>query len=297
MRQNFAAALAALLTLATGLAAQEADPGMTLEEFEASLTYQHGEVILGDGLATIQVPEGFGLLGPDDGERLLVDGWGNPPGEKPLGVLVPDDVSPFSDDGWAVVLSFEDDGYVEDDEAASLDYDELLEDMQDGAREENEWRRENGYATVELAGWATEPHYDPTTNKLYWAQDLVFGDGAEHTLNYDIRMLGRRGVLVLTAVSSMGQLPRIETGMQSVMASVDFNEGHRYSDFDPGVDKIAAYGIGALVAGKVAAKAGIFKLLLGLLVAAKKLVVVVAIAAVAMVKRLFGRGGAEAAEV
>jgi uncharacterized membrane-anchored protein len=77
--------------------------------------------------------------------------------------------------------------------------------------------------------------------------------------------------------------------MQSVLSFVDFNPGHRYADFIPGTDKLATYGIGALIAGKVAAKAGLFKLLLGAVMAAKKLVVVIAIAAVASLRRLFRR--------
>src|SRR2546426_2131137 len=35
------------------------------------------------------------------------------------------------------------------------------------------------------------------------------------------------------------------------------NEGHRYADFVPGTDKVAEYGIAALIAGGVAAKAGL----------------------------------------
>ena len=62
--------------------------------------------------------------------------------------------------------------------------------------------------------------------------------------------------------------------MADVIAFTNFNEGNRYEDFDPELDKVAAYGIGALVAGKVAAKAGLFKGLFALLLAGKKFILV-----------------------
>jgi hypothetical protein len=37
----------------------------------------------------------------------------------------------------------------------------------------------------------------------------MFGSEGDHTLNYNIRILGRRGVLVLNAVSGMKQLDAI----------------------------------------------------------------------------------------
>lgn len=80
---------------------------------------------------------------------------------------------------------------------------------------------------------------------LYWAKDLKFGDHPDHTLNYDLRALDRHGVLSLNAVAGMGQLGAVEKDIQQVLGFVEFNQGHRYEDFKPGVDKVAAYGIGA----------------------------------------------------
>ena len=91
------------------------------------------------------------------------------------------------------------------------------------------------------------------------------------------------------AVASMKQLPDVETGMQHVLGFVAFNEGHRYADFIPGTDKVAAYGIGALIAGKVAAKAGLFKLLLGALVAGKKFIAIALVAIAGLARRFFRR--------
>lgn len=132
-------------------------------------------------------------------------------------------------------------------------------------------------------------------HKLYWAKDLKFTDDSSHTLNYGIRVLGRRGVLVLNAVASMDQLASVRRDMAKVIGFVEFNGGHRYADFIPGTDKVAEYGIAALIAGSLAAKAGLFKVLLGALIALKKLIVVAVVGAAAFLRRLFRRKPADVA--
>lgn len=159
--------------------------------------------------------------------------------------------------------------------------------MQESARESNEARKEQGVEPVTLVGWAEPPHYDAAAHMLYWAKELAFGDSAEHTLNYNIRILGRRGVLVLNAVSSMAQLDAIRKDGKALLPAVEFNEGHRYTDYLPGTDKTAAYGLAGLVAGAGAAKAGVFKALWVGLLASKKLIAGALLGGVALVKRLF----------
>jgi len=51
---------------------------------------------------------------------------------------------------------------------------------------------------------------------------------------------------------------------------------------------VAEYGIAALIAGGLAAKAGLFKVLLGALIALKKFIVLGLVAAAAFLRRLFG---------
>jgi len=257
------------------------------EEIASRLKFQQGEIKLKDGLATLKASAKFRYLDPDQTDTLLVQLWGNPPRqEKTLGMLFPADVSPADPESWGVVITYDEDGYVKDDEAAGIKYDELLKEMQEGTRESSKERVKQGYEAIELIGWAAPPRYDQAAHKLYWAKELSFGGGPEHTLNYDIRALGRRGVLSLNAVASMSQLQTIEKDMQEVLSFVEFNEGHRYGDYVAGVDKVAAYGIGALIAGKLAAKAGLFKLLL--LFAAKfwKLLLIAAVAIGVLVKKL-----------
>ncbi len=68
----------------------------------------------------------------------------------------------------------------------------------------------------------------------------------------------------------------------------EFTPGNRYSDFNGSTDKVAEYGIAALVAGAVAAKLGLFAKLIALLIAFKKIVIVGVIAVVGAVGKLLG---------
>ena len=161
--------------------------------------------------------------------------------------------------------------------------------MKEEAAENNKERVKQGYEPITLHGWAASPHYEAPAHKLYWAREFSSPNATQHTLNYDIRVLGRKGVLSFNAVAPMNRLGDIEQSMKQVMAFSDFNAGQRYADFDSKTDNLAAYGIGALVAGKVAAKVGLFKLILGGILAAKKLVVVAVAAVGGLIAKLLGR--------
>lgn len=265
------------------------DIAAAMAEFESKLEYKRGRVVLPGDVATLDVPEGFRYLGPEQADKILVDAWGNPPGTKTLGMLFPSDVSPLAEEGWGVVITYSEDGHVDDSDASGIDYDEMLKQMKEDTAENNKEREKQGYEPMTLHGWAAAPHYDSSAHKLYWAREFSVPSSPQHALNYDIRILGRKGVLSFNAVSSMSQLGGIEESMKQVMAFSDFNAGQRYADFDSKTDNLAAYGIGALVAGKIAAKVGLFKLILGALIAAKKLVVVAVVAVGGFLARLFGR--------
>jgi uncharacterized membrane-anchored protein len=140
---------------------------------------------------------------------------------------------------------------------------------------------------VHLVGWAENPHYDGATKKLYWAKEFDFEGSDAHTLNYDVRVLGREGVLSMNAVAGIGQLDQIRRGMRPLIDVAEFNEGYRYAEFDPKTDKLAEYGLGALIAGGVAAKLGLFGKLFAFLVAFKKVLIAGAIAVFGVIARLF----------
>jgi len=285
MKRSLAiAAAAAFLFVPHGARADERD---VLE----SLKFQSGTVTLGSNLASLSLTPNFQYLDPTDTKRFLVEVWRNPPqaAEGNLGAIVPANVDLTTSEGWAIIISYDDSGHVSDDDAAGIDYDQLLKDMQKDTRDNNEERKKEGYEPIELLGWAKPPYYDSQAKKLYWAKRLKFGTDAEETLNYSIRALGRTGVLELTVVAGMQQLPAIDGRINEILGMVTFNPGSTYAEFSPGVDKVAEYGIAGLIAGGILAKAGFFKFLIALWKPIVAGAVIFFGAVGSFIKRLLGR--------
>ena len=258
--------------------------------FLESLHYRTGDIALPSASAHLAVQPGFRFIDHDDSRKVLEQYWGNPPDDSVLGLLVPDAAPLDSDHSWAVVVTYSDDGYVSDEDASKTDYDDLLADMKSGIHDGNDERKKAGYGSMELVGWAQPPSYDASGKRLYWAKEIAFEGESSHTLNYDIRVLGRQGYLSLNAVSSMGDLPLVKQGMTQVLPMAQFDSGQRYADYQPGNDKLAGYGLAALVGGGIAAKTGLFAKLGILLLGLKKGLILVFAAIAAGLKKLFGGG-------
>jgi uncharacterized membrane-anchored protein len=190
-----------------------------------------------------------------------------------------------------VVLTESDDGHVSDEDAAKTDYPKLLKQMQEATEDENAEREKAGYSALHLVGWAEPPHYDAARKKLYWARELAADGSAQHSLNYDIRVLGRSGYLSMNAVAGMNDVAAVKAGMQELLPMVDFDAGKRYADYDAKTDKLAAYGVAALIGGGIAAKAGLFAKLGVLLLAAKKFIVLGLAALAGLWRKFFGKKG------
>jgi uncharacterized membrane-anchored protein len=260
--------------------------------FMATLKPQSGTIALPGGKAELKLDDSFRYLSPADTKKLIEDAWGNPPGaaDGALGMLIPADTSPLSENGWGVVITYADDGHISDDDAHKIDYDDVLKDMKAASEEHNKEREKAGYSALHLVGWAEPPHYDAAEHKIYWAKDLSSGDGdGQHSLNYYVRVLGREGVLEFIAVSGMNQLQQVRVDMNKVMSFADFTAGNRYTDFNASTDKVAAYGLAALVAGGVAAKTGLLAKLLALLIAGKKVLFLAGAAVVGFFAKFFKR--------
>lgn len=230
-----------------------------------ALELLHGTVPLSGGVAEIVLPEGYYALGAVDAQYMIQTVWNNPPDTSILGLILRAGTTPLDDDAWAVVLQYDPLGYVADSDAASIDYDDLLADMKAGTNAENAERTKAGFPTIALLGWAAPPRYDAVERKLHWAKRLRFQGDTTDTLNYNIRVLGRKGVMVANFVAGIALLPDVQAAVPQVLTMIRFTDGNRYADFDPGLDTVAAVGIGGLIAGKVAAKAGLLIVLLAFL--------------------------------
>jgi uncharacterized membrane-anchored protein len=271
------AALAATPAWATAPTAKE-------KTFEKSLVYRTGTVTVRD--TRIVLPPGFRYLNATDAQRTLTDLYGNPPHPEVRALILPPK-SGVLDNKYFIVATYENDGHISDSDAAKIDYDAMLQSMQKSEKSDNAKRAKAGYEPIHMVGWADRPHYEASTHKLYWASDLVFGTDKVDTLNYEVRTLGREGMLALNAVASKPDIATVRSGMQTVLGASRFVGGRRYEDYHHG-DKVSKLTIAAVVAGGgyAAAKTG----LIALLIAKLKFVAVGFAALVAALrKRLFRR--------
>ena len=121
------------------LFAQEIDSAQILfDSIESSLNYQTGEIKLENGIGSLNIPKGFKYLGPADGQRVLHDLWGNPEDPSVLGLIVPENAGVTGADSWAFIVTYDEMGFVKDDDADDIDYEELLTDMQEDTKTGNE---------------------------------------------------------------------------------------------------------------------------------------------------------------
>lgn len=271
---------------------QAAEGDMTVEAFMAQLHPQHGDIKLSKGNAELHLSDKYYFLNAEDAKRVIVEAWGNPPSghEDVLGMVVAEGSNPVDD--WGAIVTYEETFYVSDKDVDKTDYDKMIKQIHDAEPDNNTQRQKEGFGTVHLVGWAQPPTYDKVHHTLIWAQDLQLSTNATDTLNYDLRLLGRHGVLSLNMVDLMPNLPKVREQAKNLALAGVFMPGSRYEDYEKG-DKKAAYGVGGLVAaglGLAAAKK--FGLLAILLLVAKKgwIVIVAGMAAVkAWWGKLFGK--------
>jgi len=224
---------------------------LDIDSLIASFQWETGTIELSYGAVTLDVPPTHKFLEAEQAYHLLVDVWENPPGitEALLGVVLHAEADPYSDSP-AYVVYYEESGYVHDRDAGRIDYDAKLRDMISEDSLSNNRRRELGYGGLQLIGWASPPHYDRRRKALHWAKEMVSENSERNVLNYNIRVLGRFGVVVINAISTMDHLDEVKSELPAVLDMAAFNEGYRHADYDPSIDGTAQKGLGSLIDGK-----------------------------------------------
>jgi uncharacterized membrane-anchored protein len=263
--------VASLCALACGVAvpahAEERSITPEMRAFEKSLHKQTGDVAVPAAHAVLHLGDRYYFVPAAEAQQILTKVWGNPPqsAEGVLGIVF-EKKSTIFDNVWGAVVTYEDTGYVTDSNAKSENYDEVLTSIRSGEEESNKQRSEGGFATMHLVGWAQPPAYDQSAHSLIWARDIKFSNTPVDSLNYDVRLLGRRGVLSLNMLSDMEHLPQVRTAAADFGKAAAFERGSAYADFDKTIDKSSGYGLAGLVAAGagivVAKKLGLLALLL-----------------------------------
>ena len=231
--------------------------------------------VLGD-IAQIRVPQGYLFANASD-TRILLEKMRNPSTGLEKGLIVPEDSN------WYILFEFLDTGYIKDDEKDSFDANKMLESIKQGTEKSNRERAKRGWSPLEVVGWVQSPHYNSDTHNLEWC---IKGLSDGHpVVNWNTRLLGRSGVMRLTLVADPIEIESIQGEYQNIIGSFSYLKGYSYAEYRKG-DKIAKYGLSALVVGgatAVAAKTGLLKYLW------KGLVVLVIGGFASLKKLIFGK--------
>ena len=240
------------------------------------------------GKAEVAIPKGYRFTESSGTQQMLKMSQNIPSGRE-LGMLTTEGFGPW------IIFEFDDVGYVKDDDKDELNADKLMATMREGQAAGNERRREMGMEELELVGWAVPPRYNEQTHNLEWATRIRSKQGGGESINYNTRLLGRKGVMEVALVCEPEEMTQLMPDYQGIMAGFKYLTGESYAEYRAG-DKVAQYGLAALVAGTAAlgaAKAGLFAKL-GLLFAklgkgAIAIVVAIGLGIKKIVTKLFGK--------
>ena len=221
----------------------------------------------------LALPGHFGFI-PHAPAAALMNAMGNRTGEDFLGLIVPLGER-GNGGGWFVTVQYTPSGYVKDGDARHWDADKLLRSLKDGTEAANEERARIGVPPLIVTRWVEPPAYDPGPHRLVWSAEAKLRNGGDKdpTINYNTYLLGREGYLSLDLITSASAVEADKAAAHELLAAVKFNSGKRYADFDSSTDKVAAYGVAALVAGVAAKKLGLLALLAATVVKFAKVIV------------------------
>jgi uncharacterized membrane-anchored protein len=255
-----------------------------------AVSWTHGPAKVSLGVqAELELPQGYQFADGPATQKLMAR-MGNHVSRREVGLVAPS----RQDADWILVFEYDPVGYVKDDEKNKIDKDALLASIREGTEQGNKRRKQVGVPGLHVQGWFEEPHYDDTSHNLVWAL-AARDDENNDVVNYNMRLLGRQGVMSVTLVDSPAGLATSREEAEGLMAAFSYKPGKTYAEFRPG-DKVAQYGLVALVAGgagAAAAKLGVFAALGKLLAKGGKAIVAAVVVALAglrsLLARLFGR--------
>ena len=218
----------------------------------------------------------------------LMNAMGNTVGPEFIGLVAPTSES----QNWFVTIDYIDSGHIADDDARDWDVDELFSSLQQGTRDANRWREQQGFPPIEVTGWIQQPEYDSARHQLVWSagvQNIGAPETEEQGVNYNTYVLGREGYLSLNLVTSESSISSEKNYVRELLDATRFNDGRAYNDFDSNSDRVAAYGLAALVGGVAAKKLGLLAVAAAFIVKGWKLLLIGGIALAAAGRKFLGR--------
>lgn len=276
--------------------AQSAPPSEAARKAEAAAAWQAASKAGTSGpadiplldQATLKLPPGDFFVPKAEGARVL-RALGNVVNEASFVGLV---VGERPSDRWIVVIRHVKEGYIKDDDAKNWNADDLLKNLKDGAEETNKDRVARGFPEMQVIGWVEPPNYNAGTHRLVWsllAKNKGEPDDAPKGINYNTYALGRDGYFSLNLLSDSERIASEKAAAHELLADLSYNVGKRYEDFSASTDRIAEYGLIALIGGVAAKKLGLFAVLIGLALKFSKVILIGAAVLGAGVIKFFRR--------
>lgn len=292
---KYSAALLSLLLLPVGPVSASTDNAGPATQNQEAAVWQEVNKAAEEGPkqiklrdeAVIHLPAGYAFVPPPAADHLL-QMMGNQVSKDFLGLIMPTG----DEQGWFVTVRYLNSGYVRDGDAKDWKADALLKNLKEGTESGNDFRKQHGIPPIEVVGWIEPPTYDATTHRLVWSARVRDKDEASSTndgVNYNTYLLGREGYVSMDMVTDAASIDHFKPVAKALLDDVDFNQGKRYADFHEGTDKVAAYGIAALVGGLAAKKLGLIAVFGAFFLKAWKLIAVAFVAFGAKFRGLFKR--------
>ncbi len=260
--------IAAGFLLSFAVAAHAADPASStaraserdaaITAARASQTEGPADIALRDQ-AHLKLPDGY-IWVPTPAAAQLMRSMGNRVDDSFVGAVFPKDGA-----NWFAVLKFVQEGYIKDDDAKDWNADDLLQSLRDGTSESNKDRVQRGIPEIEVTGWAQKPAYDASTHRLVWSatsQRKGSTNTDDQGVNYNTYALGREGYISLNLVTGASELATYKPDALRLLGALSYDDGKKYADFNQSTDKVATYGLAALVAGVAAKKLGLLAVIL-----------------------------------
>ncbi|SOE94736.1 Uncharacterized membrane-anchored protein [Burkholderia sp. D7] len=239
--------------------------------------------------ATLSLPAGDKFVPASAAARLLRSIGQTVDDKRLVGMVVPAE----TDGKWVAIITFVKDGYVRDDDAQHWKADEMLRRLSENTAKSNPARKAHGFSELEIRGWAEAPAYEAETHRLVWGAVVRKkedpDDDAHQAVNYQTVALGRDGHLELTLASSLGSFAADKSIANALLGDIDYVPGKRYADFDKLTDRVAEYGLAALIVGVAVKKLGLIAMLLAFVAKFAKVGVPISLMVAALARRFSKR--------
>ena len=167
-----------------------------------------------------------------------------------------DSVMLIRGDGYTIYLDYVDEGYIKLDDWEKVNPTNFLKQMNETAKSNAEFLKKKNLDYTTKINWIFKPTLNKENNSVSYSYKVTWNSGIE-TMESKNLILGKKGHLESAFVINYREDLNFKEQSEfskDFVNGVIFQEGFKHSDYKPG-DKIAAAGIGGLVAGSLGVKA------------------------------------------